>query len=97
MSKYFEYTREENEYYALFKADSKKQADFIYKRDVVAHEEEFAISGLMTKFITTELTEQKALKLFMSSLKEYETEEEIKQDFYNTDNEVILLLDTDLI
>ncbi len=33
----------------------------------------------------------------MSSLKEYETEEEIKQDFYNTDNEVILLLDTDLI
>ncbi|EAF6202584.1 hypothetical protein ASF97_03935 [Listeria monocytogenes] len=97
MSKYFEYTREENEYYALIKADSKKQADFIYKRDVVAHEEEFAISGLMTKFITTELTEQKALKPFMSSLKEYETEEEIKQGFYETANETILLIDADLI
>lgn len=97
MSKYFEYTREENEYYALIKADSKKQADFIYKRDVVAHEEEFAISGLMTKFITTELTEQKALKLFMTSLKEYETEEEIKQGFYETANETILLIDADLI
>ncbi|MBC1389278.1 hypothetical protein HB795_02845 [Listeria welshimeri] len=97
MSKYFEYTREENKYYALIKADSKKQADFIYKRDVVAHEEEFAISGLMTKFITTELTEQKALKLFMSSLKEYETEEEIKQGFYETANETILLIDADLI
>ncbi|EAE7011162.1 hypothetical protein BH131_12700 [Listeria monocytogenes] len=97
MSKYFEYTREENEYYALIKAESKKQADFIYKRDVVAREEEFAISGLMTKFITTELTERKALKLFMSSLQEYETEEEIKQGFYETSNETILLIDADLI
>ncbi|EAG6788661.1 hypothetical protein AF926_11730 [Listeria monocytogenes] len=97
MSKYFEYTREENEYYALIKAESKKQADFIYKRDVAAREEEIAISGLMTKFITTELTEQKALKLFMSSLQEYETEEEIKQGFYETSNETILLIDADLI
>lgn len=97
MSKYFEYTREENEYYALIKAESKKQADFIYWRDVVKHEEEFAISGLMTKFITTELTERKVLKLFMSSLQEYETEEEIKQGFYETANNKILLLDTDLI
>ncbi|MWA68608.1 hypothetical protein [Listeria monocytogenes] len=97
MSKYFEYTREENEYYALIKAESKKQADFIYKRDVAAREEEFAISGLMTKFITTELTEQKALKLFMSSLQEYETEDEIKQGFYETSNETILLIDADLI
>ncbi|EHZ2232500.1 hypothetical protein K5L91_002424 [Listeria monocytogenes] len=97
MSKYFEYTREENECYALIKAESKKKADFIYKRDVVAREEEFAISGLMTKFIATELTEQKALKLFMSSLQEYETEEEIKQGFYETANNKILLLDADLI
>lgn len=51
----------------------------------------------MTKFITTELTEQKALKLFMSSLQEYETKEEIKQGFYETANNKILLLDTDLI
>lgn len=97
MSKYFEYTREENEYYALIKAETKKQADFIYWRDVVKREEEFARTGLMKEFITTELTEQKALKLFMSSLLEYETEEEIKQDFYNADNEGILLLDIDLI
>ncbi|EAF1189784.1 hypothetical protein BSL90_07115 [Listeria monocytogenes] len=97
MSKYFEYTREENEYYALIKAETKKQADFIYWRDVVKHEEEFAKTGLMTEFNSVEVTEKKALKLFMSSLQEYETEEEIKQDFYNTDNEVILLLDTDLI
>ncbi len=60
MSKYFEYTREENEYYALIKAESKKQADFIYWRDVIAHEEEFAISGLMKKFITTELNRAKS-------------------------------------
>ncbi|EAG7074018.1 hypothetical protein AB924_08085 [Listeria monocytogenes] len=97
MSKYFEYTREENEYYALIKADSKKQADFVYWRDVVKLEEEFAKTGLMIEFNSVEVTEKKALKLFMSSLQEYETEEEIKQDFYNTDNEVILLLDTDLI
>ncbi|EPN7027919.1 hypothetical protein ACT2YR_002610 [Listeria monocytogenes] len=97
MSKYFEYTREENEYYALIKAESKKQADFIYWRDVVKHEEEFARTGLMKEFITTELTERKALKLFMSSLQEYETEEEIKQGFYETANETILLIDADLI
>ncbi|HCJ4458789.1 hypothetical protein JJO14_09335 [Listeria monocytogenes] len=96
MSKYFEYTREENEYYALIKAESKKQADFVYWRDVVTHEDECVISGLMTKFITTEVTEQKALKLFMSSLQEYETEEEIKQGFYETTNETILLIDADL-
>ncbi|OFH54885.1 hypothetical protein [Listeria monocytogenes] len=97
MCKYFEYTREENEYYALIKAESKKQADFIYWRDVVAHEEEFAIPGLMTEFNTVEVNEQKALKLFMSSLQEYETEEEIKQGFYETANETILLIDADLI
>ncbi|EAE3516404.1 hypothetical protein I2457_002174 [Listeria monocytogenes] len=97
MSKYFEYTREENDYYALIKAESKKQADFVYWRDVVKREEEFAKTGLMTEFNAVEVNEQKALKLFMSSLQEHETEEEIKQDFYNAGNEVILLLDADFI
>ncbi|EDO1181353.1 hypothetical protein FVI74_07515 [Listeria innocua] len=97
MSKYFEYTREENEYYALIKAKSKKQADFVYWRDVVKHEEEFARMGLMKEFNAVELTEKKALKLFMSSLQEYETGEEIKQGFYETTNETILLIDADLI
>ncbi|EDP7447911.1 hypothetical protein G0Q62_000742 [Listeria monocytogenes] len=97
MSKYFEYTREENEYYALIRAESKKQAEFIYKRDVVSREEECVITGLMTEFNAVELTEQKALKRCILSLQEYETEEEIKQAFYNADNEGILLLDIDLI
>ncbi|EAA0224421.1 hypothetical protein B1O58_15655 [Listeria monocytogenes] len=97
MSKYFEYTREENEYYALIKAESKKQADFVYWRDVVKHEDEFAKTGLMIEFNSVEVTERKALKLFMSSLQEYETDEEIKQGFYETANETILLIDADLI
>ncbi|EAE9448799.1 hypothetical protein BW696_00990 [Listeria monocytogenes] len=97
MSKYFEYTRRENNFYALIKAESKKRADFIYWRDVVKHEEEFARTGLMTEFNAIELTEKKALKLYMSSLQEYETEEEIKQGFYETVNNKILLLDSDLI
>lgn len=33
----------------------------------------------------------------MSSLQEYETDEEIKQGFYETTNETILLIDADLI
>ncbi|AAY53171.1 hypothetical protein AJL09_04210 [Listeria monocytogenes] len=97
MIKYFEYTRRENYLYALIKAESKKQADFIYWRDVVKCEEEFARTGLITEFNAVELTEKKALKLFMSSLQEYETEEEIKQGFYETVNNKILLLDSDLI
>ncbi|EQC0676312.1 TPA: hypothetical protein U0G44_002542 [Listeria monocytogenes] len=97
MSKYFEYTREENEYYALIKAESKKKADFIYWRDVIKHEEECVRTGLMTEFNAVELTEQKALKRCISSLQEYETDEEIKEGFYNTDNETPLLLDDDLI
>lgn len=51
----------------------------------------------MIEFNSVEVTEQKALKLFMSSLQEYETKEEIKQGFYETANNKILLLDTDLI
>ncbi|EHD5018743.1 hypothetical protein JRB95_001370 [Listeria monocytogenes] len=91
MSKYFEYTREENEYYALIKADSKKDADFVYWRDIMLTDEdkENTLIGLVGNYNSTELTEQEALEKYLSA-----DAEATEEEFYKT---YLILVDADLI
>lgn len=94
MSKYFEYTREENEYYALIKAESKKEADFVYWRDVMLTdaEKENTLIGLVGSYNSTELTRQEAWEKVLSI-------DDDEPDFYKpikTKN-YVLLIDNDLI
>lgn len=91
MSKYFEYTREENEYYALIKADSKKDADFVYWRDILMEGEsqDFKEVRLPQTYRAQELTEKEALEKYLST-----DAEATEEEFYKT---YLILVDADLI
>lgn len=93
MSKYFEYTREENEYYALIKAESKEEADFVYWQDIAIDDKDRRLIQFFLKsYVAIELTQHDALEKFLSA-----DEETTVADFYRPITNYVLLYDSDLI